>query len=555
MLPTSCDVLIVGAGPTGLTLANHLGTLGIRTLVAERLPALIDYPRGVGVDDEALRSFQAVGLVDAVRRHTVPNQVMRFVDRRGRVLASIEPTAEPFGWPRRNGFIQPLVDRELALGLERFPSVTLALRHAFESVEDTGEGVRVALRPVDDAGEPTGAPVAVTARWLVGCDGGRSPVRNAVGLPFEGRSESTRWLVIDLADDPIGTPNVSFRLDDDFPYVELALPHGIRRFEFMVPDGADEAEFESDARVHALLARVLPADVRPRIIRRRVYMHHARIAPTFRSGRVLVAGDAAHLMPVWQGQGFNTGIRDATNLGWKLALASRGVADAGLLDTYTQERHAHAGAMIELSVLVGRIFVPANPLARLARNLLGPLLSRIGPVRRYIAEMRFKPMPFFADGAIVHPGAPDAKGPVGKVFVQPRVADAGGRIGRLDDAIGLRFALIGWSARFDAWLDDDSRRLLDALDAQTVVVRPSCQSLEREAPAHGLVLADVDGTFKRWFDAAPGSVVVLRPDRIVAAVCTPWQLNATLRELGRRLRIDLPTTATAAPPQSMKEAA
>jgi 3-(3-hydroxy-phenyl)propionate hydroxylase len=254
---------------------------------------------------------------------------------------------------------------------------------------------------------------------------------------------------------------------------------------------------------------------------------------------VLVAGDAAHLMPVWQGQGFNTGIRDATNLGWKLALSTRGVAGDGLLDTYTQERHAHAGAMIELSVLVGRIFVPSNPLARVARNLLGPLLSRIGPVRRHIAEMRFKPMPFFAEGAVVHPGAPDAAGAIGKVFVQPRVTDAAGRIRRLDDALGLRFALIGWSARFDAWLGDDARRLLTALDALTVVVRPTCQSLDREPPEGGLVLADTDGTFKRWFDAAPGSVVVLRPDRIVAAVCTPWQLDATLRELARRLRIDL----------------
>jgi 3-(3-hydroxy-phenyl)propionate hydroxylase len=533
-----CDVLIVGAGPTGLTLANHLGTLGVRTRVIERLPSLIDYPRGVGVDDEALRSFQAVGLVDAVRRHTVPNQIMRFVDRRGRVLASIEPTAEPFGWPRRNGFIQPLVDRELALGLARLPSVTLSLRHGFQSLEQQADGVRVAVSEVDDAGEPRGPTQTVQARWLVGCDGGRSPVRNALGLPFDGVSESTRWLVIDLANDPIGTPNVSFRLDDDFPYVELALPHGIRRFEFMVPQGADETAFESDEQVYALLARVLPPDVRPEVIRRRVYMHHARIAPTFRQGRVLLAGDAAHLMPVWQGQGFNTGIRDATNLGWKLAMQVNGLAGADLLDTYTQERHAHARAMIDLSVQVGRIFVPSSPLLRAARNLLGPMISRIGPARRYIAEMRFKPMPFFAEGVVVHDGAPDPAGAVGKVFVQPRVADAAGRVRRLDDAIGLRFALIGWSARFDAWLDADAVQLLDALDACRVVIRPPCQALDLDPPAGGLVLADVDGTLKRWFDGARGSVVVLRPDRVVAAVCTPWALNRTLRELARRLHVD-----------------
>lgn len=531
------DVVIAGAGPTGLTLANHLGTLGIRTLVIEKLPRLIDYPRGVGVDDEALRSFQAVGLVEAVRRHTVPNQIMRFVDRRGRVLASIEPTAEPFGWPRRNGFIQPLVDRELAIGLERFAHVGLALGHGFESYEDTTDGVQVKIQPACDAGAPRGDAFFVSARWLVGCDGGRSPVRNAMGLSFEGKSESTRWLVIDLANDPIGTPNVTFRLDDAFPYVELALPHGVRRFEFMVPPGADEAEFESDARVQALLARVLPADVQPEIIRRRVYMHHARIAPTFRKGRVLIAGDAAHLMPVWQGQGFNTGIRDASNLGWKLALATRGLAGDTLPDTYTRERHAHAGAMIDLSVLVGKIFVPSNPLLRAARNLLGPILSRMASVRRYIAEMRFKPMPFFAEGVVVHTGQPDPAGQVGKVFIQPRVADAAGTVQKLDDAIGLRFALIGWSARFDSWIDAESQRILSILDAQTLIVRPPCQALDREPPAQGRVLWDIDGTFKRWFDAAPGAIVVLRPDRVVAAVCTPWQLNRTLRTLAARLHL------------------
>lgn len=532
------DVVIAGAGPTGLTLANHLGALGVRVLLVERLPALIDYPRGVGVDDEALRSFQAVGLVDAVRRHTVPNQVMRFVDRRGRVLASIEPAAQPFGWPRRNGFIQPLVDRELAAGLARFPHVTLALSTAMDGFRDLGDRVEVDLQTVDAEGAPAGPRTTVRAKYLVGADGGRSPVREGLGLPFDGRSESTRWLVIDIADDPIGTPNVQFVLDDDFPYVELALPHGVRRFEFMVPPGASAEEYEGDERIRMLMQRVLPG-VTPNVIRRRVYMHHARIAPTFRKGRVLLAGDAAHLMPVWQGQGFNTGIRDASNLAWKLALVAQRRAGDGLLDTYTLERHAHAGAMIDLSVLVGRIFVPSNPALRLARNLLGPVLSRIGPVRRYIAEMRFKPMPFFAEGVVAHPGGvPDPKGQVGKVFLQPRVGGPDGRPMRLDDAIGLRFALVCWSARPDAWIDEGSRRILGALGAATVVVRPDCQSPDREPPADGVVLADVDGAFKRFFDTAPGSIVILRPDRVVAAICPPWNLGATLRELAGKLHLD-----------------
>jgi 3-(3-hydroxy-phenyl)propionate hydroxylase len=533
------DVVIAGAGPSGLTLANHLGTLGVRTLVLEKLPALIDYPRGVGVDDEALRSFQAVGLVDAVRRHTVPNQIMRFVDRRGRVLAAIAPTAQPFGWPRRSGFIQPLVDRELAEGLKRFPHVGLQLQRSVTGFCEIDGGIRVDVQPVDANGEPAGAAHAVTARYLVGCDGGRSPVRTALGVPFEGKSESTKWLVIDIADEPVGTPNVHFVLDDEFPHVVLALPHGVLRYEFMVPAGADDASFESDDNVRRLLARVLPVHVAPRIIRRRVYMHHARIAPTFRKGRALLAGDAAHLMPVWQGQGFNTGIRDASNLAWKLAMVVKGQAGDALLDTYTQERHAHAGAMIDLSVLVGRIFVPSNPLLRVVRNVVGPWLSKLPSLRQYIAEMRFKPMPFFSAGAVVHRGAPDPKGPVGKVFMQPRVADASGTPRRLDDVIGLRFALISWSARADAWIDDEARRILERLGALPVVVRPDCQALDREPPHGGVVLADAEGAFKRWFDEAPGGVVILRPDRIVAAVCKPWELSDTLRDLARRMQLDV----------------
>jgi len=541
MINTDWDVVIAGAGPTGLTLANTLGTLGVRTLVIEKLPELIDYPRGVGVDDEALRSFQAIGLVEAVRRHTVPNQIMRFIDKKGRVLAAIAPTAQPFGWPRRNGFIQPLVDRELAEGLKRFPHVSLWMQHSIGDFSEVGSGadgaIQLAAQPVDALGENASPAKILTARYLIGCEGGRSPVRNALGLSFDGKSESTRWLVIDIADEPIGTPNVNFILDDTSPYVELALPHGVRRYEFRVPEGVTEASFESDESVQRLLARVVPGHVRLNVIRRRVYAHHARIAPTFRKGRALLAGDAAHLMPVWQGQGFNTGIRDASNLGWKLALAVKGHAGDALLDTYTEERHAHAGAMIDLSVLVGKMFAPESALLRGVRNLLGPWLSRLPALRQYIAEMRFKPMPFFASGVVVHRGRPNAKGMVGKVFMQPRVADGDGKLQRLDDAIGLRFALISWSAPVDAWIDAASRQMLQRLDALSVVIRPDCQALDFAVPRDGVVLHDSEGAFKRLFDEADGGIVILRPDRVVAAICKPWELNDTLAQLAQRMHL------------------
>ncbi|MDM0014879.1 bifunctional 3-(3-hydroxy-phenyl)propionate/3-hydroxycinnamic acid hydroxylase [Variovorax sp. J22P168] len=541
------EVVIAGAGPTGLTLANHLGALGVRTLVLEMLPELIDYPRGVGMDDESLRSFQAVGLAEPVRRHTVPNQAMRFVDRRGRLLVSINPLAQPFGWPRRSGFIQPLVDRELARGLARFPNVSLSFNRKVRGYVDDGGQVRISVQPTDAQGGDEGPPQELRARFLVGCDGGRSPVRAMMQLGFEGKSESTRWLVIDLANDPIGKPNVTLVLRDDFPYVEIALPHGVRRYEFLVPSDEEEGAYESLEAIHRLLHRVLPAHVRPDVIRHRVYTHHARIAPTFGKGNVFLAGDAAHLMPVWQGQGFNTGIRDATNLAWKLALAARHGTGTRLLESYTLERHAHAAAMIDLSVLVGKIFVPANSGLRILRNIAAPWISRIPPLRDYVAQMRFKPMPFFEQGAVVHGKGLRRDGPVGRMFGQPWVMNPGGDAARFDDVVGLRFALVSWSVNVDAWIDAASRRVLDALQAVPIVVRPACQDLTRDLPAGGQVVADRDGDFRRWFDAAPGSVMVLRPDRIVAAVCMPFELDATLRALAEALGLRAGDASARAP--------
>ncbi len=137
--------MVVGAGPVGLTLANVLGLQGVRTLVVDERDALIDYPRGVGLDDEALRTFQGIGLVDAVLPHTVPNQILRFFDGKRRLLAEMAPPDARFGWPKRNGFVQPLVDAELLRGLDRFAHVEVAWDHPMTSITETADGVTVGL--------------------------------------------------------------------------------------------------------------------------------------------------------------------------------------------------------------------------------------------------------------------------------------------------------------------------------------------------------------------------------------------------------------------------
>ncbi|WP_171554431.1 FAD-dependent monooxygenase, partial [Shigella sonnei] len=160
--------------------------------------------------------------------------------------------------------------------------------------------------------------------------------RRTLNVPFEGKTAPNQWIVVDIANDPLSTPHIYLCCDPVRPYVSAALPHAVRRFEFMVMPGETEEQLREPQNMRKLLSKVLPNPDNVELIRQRVYTHNARLAQRFRIDRVLLAGDAAHIMPVWQGQGYNSGMRDAFNLAWKLALVIQGKARDALLDTYQQ---------------------------------------------------------------------------------------------------------------------------------------------------------------------------------------------------------------------------
>lgn len=536
------DVTIVGAGPVGLSIANLLGLRGVRVNVVEALPELISYPRGVGIDDESLRSIQTMGLIADVLPHTAPNHIMRLVNGRGRIMAEIAPAADEFGWSRRNAFIQPAVDRVLYEGLSRFEHVSVDFdHHAVEIVEQAEH--------VDLVVEVDGEPITYRSKYLVGADGGRSATRKHMGVSFDGQSPSTRWVVIDMENDPLGLPNVFVGGDPRRPYVSLALPHAIRRFEFMLFDGESDELADDDEFISELLRPHLRDPRNITVLRRRVYTHHSRIAGTFRQGRVLIAGDAAHLMPVWQGQGWNSGMRDSTNVAWKLAAVVRGEAADGLLDTYTQERQPHAKAMIDISVAFGRFVKPTNRIVAALRDTAASLLTVVPPIKRYFVQMKYKPMPRYTRGVVVDPitGAPGgaqpglrAKGaltsyesfrrvpsPVGTQFIQPKVATTTDGVRHLDDVIGYRWAILVWGGNPYAHLSEQERALVDAFDVALISLRPHTQLVD-DAPG-ATVVGDIDGRLKRWFDARPTAALVLRPDRFIAAAGPAQDAGVMLR--------------------------
>ncbi|OBI88926.1 bifunctional 3-(3-hydroxy-phenyl)propionate/3-hydroxycinnamic acid hydroxylase [Mycobacterium sp. 1245805.9] len=507
------EVLVVGAGPVGLTLANILGLQGVRTLVVDERDTLIDYPRGVGLDDEGLRTFQSIGLVDRILPHTVPNQILRFVDAKRRVLAEMAPPDARFGWPKRNGFVQPLVDAELLRGLDRFPHVEVRWERPMTACQQDGDAVTVELG--GDGGAST-----VRARYVVGCDGGRSMTRRTMGVSFDGTTSSTRWLVVDVANDPLGHPNSEVGADPERPYASISIAHGIRRFEFMIHGDESDEQAEDPAFLRQMLSRMVPHPDRVDVIRRRVYTHHSRIAGAFRSGRLLLAGDAAHLMPVWQGQGYNSGIRDAFNLGWKLAAVVRGLADDALLDTYDIERRKHARAMIDLSTMVGRAISPTNRRVAGLRDVLVRSASIVPSLKRYVLEMRFKPMPRYDQGAVVHTEPGRADSPVGTLFIQPRVDTRTEQDVLLDDVLGNWLAVVCWNNNPRKILGDTAFESWKGLGARFFALRPLTQlHWTGHDDPDVVIVGDRNGGLKAWFDTHQESVLFLRPDRCIAGAC------------------------------------
>ncbi|WP_192553543.1 bifunctional 3-(3-hydroxy-phenyl)propionate/3-hydroxycinnamic acid hydroxylase [Pseudomonas sp. IzPS59] len=523
-LELSTDVAIVGAGPVGLMIANYLGQCGVKVTLVEKLDSLIDYPRAIGLDDESLRTFQAVGLADAVLPHTTPWHAMRFLTPKGRCFADIQPKTDEFGWPRRNAFIQPLADRVLFDGLQRFDNVKVLFNRELESFEQSDSAVVLNLKDQNGRGE------RLNARYLIGCDGGNSLVRRSLDISFEGKTAPNQWIVVDIANDPLGTPHVYLCCDPVRPYVSAALPHGVRRFEFMVMPGETEAELSKPENMRKLLGKVLPNPDHIELIRSRVYTHNARLAGRFRQGRVLLAGDAAHIMPVWQGQGYNSGMRDASNLAWKLAMVIQGLAADSLLDSYEQERRDHAKAMIDLSVLAGHVLAPPKRWQGTLRDGVSWLLNYLPPVKRFFLEMRFKPMPQYTKGALI--AAQDSASPVGKMFIQPQVLTEAGERLLLDEVIGKHFAIIAWGCDPTWGLSAAQIEQWQALGTRFIQVLPDVQLKAASDAGKGVIrVGDSTGRIREWFAHGASSIALVRPDRFVAGLAIPQTVGQACDQL------------------------
>jgi 3-(3-hydroxy-phenyl)propionate hydroxylase len=347
------DLLIVGLGPVGATLANLLGREGFRVLAVERDTQVYPLPRAAHFDAEIMRVWQNLGLLKEAMSVSRLAPAYEFRTAKGEALLHYDlgEVTVASGFQPSWMFNQPDLERALRAKLTDYPAVDTRLGVRFEGFEQIGAD-KVRATTVD----ATGKPQTVEARYVIGCDGASSPVRKALGITHFDYGFDEPWLVIDAkVKRPERMPNLNLQICDPVrPTTCVLMGPGRHRWEFMIRPGEDAQGFLDDKRIAELLKPwVQDGDIE--IDRKAVYRFHGLVANEWRRGRVILAGDAAHQTPPFAGQGMCSGIRDAVNLAWKLTHVLRGEANDKLLDTYQTEREPHVRAVTETAIAMGRV--------------------------------------------------------------------------------------------------------------------------------------------------------------------------------------------------------
>jgi 3-(3-hydroxy-phenyl)propionate hydroxylase len=494
------DIIIVGAGPAGLALANYLGLYGIGAAVIERNQGTVDEPRAVSIDDESLRSMQTLGLVEDIIPRTLPGYGARYYTPGQREFARVKPTTLEFGHPRRSAFHQPELEATLLKGLSRFPKIQILFGHNFEKLFQEGDKVEAVVS------EPGGEKIKISGQFLAGCDGGRSSVRQAIGSQLVGSSFEERWLVLDTINDFDHTPDSVAHCDHRRPAITLPGFGGTRRWEFVVHPGENADDFLKEPKIKELLHPYI-GDKPIEVVRRVVYTFQARVADSWQNGRVFLLGDAAHLTPPYAGQGLNSGQRDAANFAWKVAKVVKGQFNSALMNSYQLERKEHAWALIKMAIQIGWVMVPRNFFHTYGQAIFFRLAGFIPRFRDYIMGLKFKPVPRFTEGFLCPDGLSNKKTLVGRMLPQPLLAGVDEKPIRLDEQLGIDFSFL--------WVCPESRDPFGGLSLGNFGLPEAKKVILPESSATHIA-----------FRPYKGKILLIRPDRYVAAAFDPNDFEA-----------------------------
>jgi 3-(3-hydroxy-phenyl)propionate hydroxylase len=491
------DVAVVGYGPVGVTAANLLGQMGLNVLVVERDPNIYTRARAISTDEEVLRIWQQVGLADRLSADMQPGNGANFVDADGVPFVRLLPVSRGNGHPPQQFIYQPALEKVLREGVDRLANVSVLLQHECLRVVQNRDHVELMLADLtlDEFRR-------IRASYVIAADGGSSVIRGQLGIGFSGRTYAERWIVIDtkvLTEWP-GHDRLRFHCNPARPTVDCPTPLGHHRWEFPVRDEEDEKDLLGEEAIWEVLRGqgITPENVK--ILGFACYSHHVRFAERWRVGRVFLAGDAAHAMPPWIGQGMAAGVRDVANLCWKLAAVLRGSLPESVLDSYQAERLPHVKEVTNRAVKTGNLIIQRNRWRAAARNHFFRTASKVPGFTTWLRQHRWLPDARYQKGLLAH----NRNCAVGWQIPQPWVVNEKGDTVRLDDVIGGRWTVLhlGPAPDVHAW---------------RAVGVPVVKILVPGNVSNADSIVDSDGALTRWLDKRGASVVVLRPDGFVYA--------------------------------------
>ena len=472
-------VVIIGAGPTGLTAAAFLAQHGIECLVLDRWESIYPQPRAVHLDDEIYRLLARIGLADEFAAISRPCRGLRLVDRNLRVLAEFDRSAERgrHGYPEANMFDQPDLEAILRANLDRHPSITLRGNTEVTEVTQRADHVRV-----DCTDRATGQQDVIHAGHVLGCDGANSVTRASIGATMRDLGFTQRWLVVDIATDADidQWEGVHQVCDPARAATYMRIGETRYRWEFRLASHETADDYGDLTRLRPLIAPWTEKVDELRLVRVAEYTFRARIADRWRDRRVFLLGDAAHLTPPFIGQGMGAGVRDAANLAWKLAGVLDGTLPERVLDTYEIERAPHVRALIRLAKLIGTAMTEGGRVGNVLRGALAPLLPRFSAL---VLDSRTPAL--HRSDLVVRPRRPRAL--AGTLCPNALLDD--GR--RFDDVAAGRFAVVTSDAP-----SPSQRADIDRCGAVLVPVRPG-------------------SALHRWLRRGRATAAVVRPDGTV----------------------------------------
>ncbi|MEW5422963.1 bifunctional 3-(3-hydroxy-phenyl)propionate/3-hydroxycinnamic acid hydroxylase [Amorphus sp. 3PC139-8] len=502
------DVAIVGYGPTGMVLATLLGKLGRKVVVIERYSGLYNLPRAAAFDDETMRTFQHLGIAEAMLEGTNIQRGYEWVNGAGELLLDIEyDNPGPCGWPAQYMMFQPHVEDVLDATAKSIPGVTVHQGFTVTGLDDDGQQVTVT------ATDGAGAEQTFAARYVVGADGGNGFVRRHLDGPVEDYGFFENWLVCDfeMKHEVEGLPSFRQVCNPAQPISIVNIGPKHHRFSFRLEADDDREAVVDPDRVWARVKDYLTRD-QADLIRVANYTFRSRIVGDWRKGRILLAGDAAHEMPPFLAQGMVSGIRDARNLSWKLDMVLSGYGDS-LLDTYQPEREPHVRFITEKAIELGRVQTMRDPDEARERD------------ERMIAARKANQKP----DKLLYPGLTGGMiANDGRLLPQGLVSSST-KTALFDDVVGTGWTLVAKGPGVLEDLTPEVRRFWSELGGRTAVFN-----------LHSIVgggdLSDTSGIYTRWFDETGAVAAVVRPDSYVYGLAkTSSALDDLLSQLSRAI--------------------